>query len=52
MLPIRLHCVHSDNFLLLPLLTLIIYCYSDCMINTLWPYDADLRLYITTVQDG
>jgi hypothetical protein len=26
--------------------------FSDYSINTLWTGDADLRLYITTVQDG
>jgi len=26
--------------------------YGDKFFNTLWTGDADLRLYITTVQDG
>jgi len=26
--------------------------YSAVYVNTLWTGDADLRLYITTVQDG
>jgi len=26
--------------------------YSSALLNTLWIGDADLRLYITTVQDG
>ena len=26
--------------------------YETCQVNTLWTGDADLRLYITTVQDG
>jgi len=30
----------------------IVYCYSATLLNTLWTGDADLRLYITTVQDG
>jgi len=28
------------------------WCYSPEHINTLWTGDADLRLYITTVQGG